>query len=346
MRVSLVNVQIPFVRGRAERLADSLAARIVARGHEVDLVRLPFKWSPPQAIADHMLACRLLNVNCGQADLTIALRFPAYLVPAKNKRLWLLHQFRPAYELWGTETSGMPDTVENRSLREMILQADNEHLREAQSIYTKSRTVAERLKQFNGIDATSVLYPPLDRPELFGLGEYGDYFFCPAPMTDANRQHVAVEAMSHVRSPIKLVLAGRPDSEDYGLRIDRSIATHGLKDKVIRLGSISEEEKAQWMNGALAAIDLSKDEDSDGDAMLEAFHAHKAVLSFTDSGEMSELIHNDNGRLTEPTSESLAAAMEELGANRSLARDLGNAAHRTLKQHRINWNDTLDTLLG
>ncbi len=347
MRVSIVNVQAPFVRGGAEYLADSLAARIVARGHQVDLVRLPFKWYPPQAIADHMLACRLMNVNCAQADLTIAFKFPAYLAPGVNKRLWLLHQFRQVYELWGTEMSGMPDTAANRSLREMIIQADNEHLREAQAIYTNSHIVAGRLKQFNGIEATDVLYPPLDRPELFGLGEYGDYFFYPSRMTAAKRQHIAIEAMCHVRSPFKLVLAGRPDSEEYGLTLDRLIAKHRLEDRVVRLGWISEEEKARWMNGALAAVYLPFDEDSYGYVTLEAFHAHKAVLSFTDSGGVNELVvHNCNGRLLDPTPTSLAAAMEDLWSNRSLARDMGNAAHQTLKHHRIDWDHILDTLLG
>ena len=347
MKVSIVNVQSPFVRGRAESLADSLAARIAARGHEVDLVRLPFKPSPPQAIADHMLACRLMNVNCAQADLTIALKFPAYLVPAVNKRLWLLHQFRQVYELWGTAKSGMPDTAETRSLRAMIVQADNEHLREVRAIYAKSNAVAGRLKQYNGIDATNVLYPPLDRPELYGLGEYGDYFFSPNRITAAKRQHIAVEAMCHVRSPFKLVLAGWPDCEEYGRELDRLIAKHGLEDKVIRLGEISEEDKARWMNGALAAVNIPMDEDSYGYVTLEAFHAHKAVLSFTDSGVVNELVvHNENGRLLEPTPASLAAAMEDLWSNRSLARDMGNAANQTLKHHRIDWNFTLDNLLA
>ena len=191
----------------------------------------------------------------------------------------------------------MPDTSENRSLREMIIQTDNEHLREAQAIYTNSNIVAGRLKKYNGIDATNVLYPPLDRPELFGLGEYGDYFFYPSRMTAAKRQHIAIEAMSHVRSPFKLVLAGRPDCDDYGRELDRLIAKHGLEDKVVRLGWISEEDKARWMNGALAAVYIPFDEDSYGYVTLEAFHAHKAVLSFTDAGGVDELVvHNRNGQ--------------------------------------------------
>ena len=80
---------------------------------------------------------------------------------------------------------------------------------------------------------------------------------------------------------------------------------------------------------------------------LVAFHAHKAVLSFTDAGGVDELVvHNRNGRLLDPTPQSLAAAMEDLWSNRSLARDMGNAAHQTLKNHRIDWDYILDTLLG
>ena len=79
MKIAVVSNQAPFVYGGAEYLADTLAARLRGRGHRVDIVRLPFKWYPPQAILEHMLAVRLLNVAAGGPDLVIALKFPAYL---------------------------------------------------------------------------------------------------------------------------------------------------------------------------------------------------------------------------------------------------------------------------
>ena len=42
----------------------------------------------------------LTEVMGTPVDLMIGLRFPAYLIPHPNKVLWILHQFRTAYELW------------------------------------------------------------------------------------------------------------------------------------------------------------------------------------------------------------------------------------------------------
>jgi len=57
--------------------------------------------------------------------LVIALKFPSYLAPCGNKRVWLLHQFRQAYDLWGTALSGIADAPEGRGLRDLIVRADN-----------------------------------------------------------------------------------------------------------------------------------------------------------------------------------------------------------------------------
>src|SRR5436309_659034 len=83
MRVAVLNTQVPFVRGGAEQLADGLVAALRRAGHEVEYVRLPFRWYPDERILDHMLAARLLRLP--DADLVIGLKFPAYHVPHPNK---------------------------------------------------------------------------------------------------------------------------------------------------------------------------------------------------------------------------------------------------------------------
>jgi glycosyltransferase involved in cell wall biosynthesis len=345
MKIAIVNTQAPFVRGGAEYLADSLAGKLLARGHAVDQIKIPFKWYPPSAVADHMMACRLLQVRSGDPDLVIGLKFPSYLVPFPNKKLWLLHQFRQAYELWGTPYAGMADTPENRRIRDMIHAADNTYLRQVKKLFTNSKMVAGRLKRFNAIDADEVLYPPLDRPELFGPGDAGDYFFYPSRLNEAKRQHVAVEAMRHVRSPFRLVLAGKPDSDAYGVELHSMVEKWHLGDRVQFLGWVSEEEKAQWMRGALAAIYLPYDEDSYGYVTLEAFHSHKPLLTFEDSGGTNELVvDGSNGRILPPTPEALAEAMEGFWAKRRRAGEMGRAAFETLGRHRIAWDHILDKL--
>ena len=328
-------------------MAEGLATRLRGRGHQVAIVRLPFKWYPHEVIPEQMLAFRLIDIGAGDPDLVIALKFPAYLVPFPNKKVWLLHQFRQAYELWGTPYAGMPDQPETRRIRDMIVRADGASLRGAKRLFTLSRTVADRLRRFNGIEAEGVLHHPLDRPELFGPGEAGDYFFYPSRLNDIKRQHIAVEAMRHVRSPFRLVLAGRPDTEAYGEELRRRVEQWGLQDKVQLLGWVGEEDKARWMAGAFAALYLPHDEDSYGYVTLEAFHSHKPVLTFTDSGGTHELVEGGvNGLILEPTPEALARGMEALWSRRTRAAEMGRAGGETLVKMRIHWDTVLDRLAG
>jgi glycosyltransferase involved in cell wall biosynthesis len=346
MKVTIATVQAPFVRGGAEYLADSLANRLRRRGHLSEIVAIPFKWYPPQAVLDHMLACRLLRVGSNEPDVVVALKFPAYLTPFPNKKVWLLHQFRQVYELWGTPLSGMPDTPEMRSLRDVVRAADTHYLRQARRIFTNSKIVAGRLRRFNGVEADEVLYPPLEYPELFRPGPSEGYFFYPSRLNAAKRQHVAIEALRHTRTPIRLVLAGKPDQEAYGHELHRLVEQAGLQDRVTFLGWVSEEEKARWMSRALAAVYLPYDEDSYGYVTLEAFQAHKPVLTFTDCGGVHEVVEDGvNGLVVPPTPEALAEAMERLAGDPARARDLGEEAFATLGRHHIDWDYVLDRLL-
>ena len=47
-------------------------------------------------------------------DLVVATKFPSYLVRHPEKRVWLVHQFRQAYELDGTELGQFADSREDR----------------------------------------------------------------------------------------------------------------------------------------------------------------------------------------------------------------------------------------
>jgi glycosyltransferase involved in cell wall biosynthesis len=345
MKITILNTQNLFVRGGAEYLADSLAGRLRGRGHRVAQVRVPFRWTPPAAVTDHILACQLLDLGAGDPDLVIALKFPAYLAPFPNKKLWLLHQYRQAYELWGTPFSDLPDTPTGRGLRDLVRRADRACLGRAKAVYTNSKIVARRLKVNTGLDADDVLYPPLDRPELFQPGESGAYFFYPSRMNAIKRQHVAIEAMRHVRSNFRLVLAGKPDGLEYGARLAELIERYNLTHKVRLLGWVTEEEKARWMAGACGALYLPFDEDSYGYVTLEAFHCHKPVLTFSDSGGTDELIEDGrNGLILEPTPEALAAGMEAVFADANRARAMGAEAGETLVRYRINWDQILDRL--
>ena len=149
MKVAVLNTSVPFLRGGAEHLADSLVRELLRRDHDVEHVKIPLRWSSPEAIAESMFAAASMRLP--EADRVIALKFPAYLVPHRSKVVWLLHQFRQVYELWGTPYQDLPDTPESNALRRAIMDADNRAFGEAKAIWCNSSVTAQRLKRFNNM---------------------------------------------------------------------------------------------------------------------------------------------------------------------------------------------------
>jgi glycosyltransferase involved in cell wall biosynthesis len=343
VRVAILTNQAPFVYGGAELIAEWLHAELLKREHEAIVVRIPFRWSPPEKVLDHILAARLIHLE--EADRVIAMKFPAYFVPHHSKVLWLLHQFRQAYDFWATPHAEIPDTPSGRRIRDAIVAADNTFLPEAERIYTNSTVTADRLRRFNGLES-EVLYPPLSDPD-FRVDGYGDYIFAPSRLSAIKRQALLVEAMAHVRSPVRLVVAGPPDEPMQLERLQRLVAERDLGARVELLGSwISEERKRELFAGALACAYIPYDEDSYGYVTLESFHARKPVVTCTDSGGTLELVENAvNGAVVEPDPEALARAFDELMEDKARAQRLGEAAFARLAELEISWDTVVERLL-
>jgi glycosyltransferase involved in cell wall biosynthesis len=344
MRVAIVTNQSPFVHGGAELLAGWLGKELEKRDHEAIVVRIPFNWNPPERILDHILAARLMRVDA--ADRVIAMKFPAYVIPHHSKVLWLLHQFRQAYDLWDTQHAELPDTPSGRRVRDAVTTADNNYLIEAERIYTNSEVTSRRLRQFNEL-SSEVLHPPLFQPDGFRCDSYGDYIFAPSRLSAIKRQALLVEAMAHVSSPVRLVIAGPPDEPAQLQRLERLIAEHELGERVELLGSwISEEHKRELFASALASAYVPYDEDSYGYVTLESFHARKPVITCTDSGGTLELVTDGiTGAVVDPSPEALASAFDELMEDKRRAERLGEAAFATLADLEISWDKVVERLL-
>ena len=63
MRIAVCAPQVPFVRGGAEIMADTLVAELRARDHEAELVTIPFKWYPGTRVLDQAFLWRLLDLT-------------------------------------------------------------------------------------------------------------------------------------------------------------------------------------------------------------------------------------------------------------------------------------------
>ena len=343
MKLAIVNNQAPYIRGGAEQLAEWLADALRERGHEAEIVRIPFAWREPDEVLSSMLAARLIRVP--NVDRVIGLKFPAYYVPHEDKVLWLLHQFRQAHELWGTPHSGLRQDRAGRRVRDAVRIADSEYLTEARRIYTNSAVVGERLSRSTGL-ASEVLFPPLRDPESYYCDGYEPFVFYPSRLSAFKRQHLAVEAMAWVPGGVRLIVAGAADTAEEEARLRDIVRRRSLEDRVeLRVGWMDEQEKRDLMARACAVLYLPYDEDSYGYVSLEAIHSGKPVITCSDSGGTDAVvIDGKTGWVTDPDPASIARAIAEAAGDVEEARRRGEAAQEHLRTLRLDWDHVVECL--
>lgn len=347
MRIIIATVQIPFVSGGAESHAEGLKAALIAEGHEVSIVTVPYNPAVPEQIPDQMLACRLMDlteIHGTRVDRLIALKFPAYLIPHPHKVVWVLHQHRAAYDLWDYPFEDLSATPRGVMVREAIRRAD-QLLGEAAAVYANSKNVANRLAHFCGIAAAPLYHPPPNAESFYCARETEDYFFFPSRLSASKRQSLVVEALALTKQKMKVRFAGVPDSAEYGKRLKALAEKLGVDERVEWLGFIPEEEKREHYAKAVAVIFPPVDEDY-GYITLEAMLSSKAVITCDDSGGPLEFVsHQETGLIAKPTAIALAKALDELWQDRSLAASYGRAGRERYRKIKLAWTDVVWRLL-
>jgi glycosyltransferase involved in cell wall biosynthesis len=344
VRVLVASTYVPFIDGGGRMIVRDLVSALRERDHEVDTIEIPFL-SAWDTMLEQMLAIRLMDV-ADAADVLVAIRTPSYLLRHPNKRLWFIHHHRGAYDLWGTPYQDIPTTPAGIAVREAIIAADDRYLREAQRIFTNSQIVADRLREFNDLQGT-VLYPPLGKPELFVPAPAEDYVFYPCRITGHKRQRLAVEAAAHLTTDARVVIAGAPDGPGQLEPLQELVDRHGLQNRVELIARwISEEEKAELIARSVGVLYIPFLEDSYGYVTLEAFQAHKPVITCSDSGGTLEIVRDGvNGLIAEPEAASLASAIDRLRTDPAAAANMGERARETLALKDISWDTVVSSLL-
>ncbi|RRR69225.1 MAG: glycosyltransferase family 1 protein [Candidatus Viridilinea halotolerans] len=342
-RIVICTAQVPFVRGGAEYLVEGLRDALRARGHLVDVVALPFQWSPLERIAESALSWRLLDLsqtNGMPVDLVIATKFPSYLVRHAHKVVWLVHQHRQAYDWYGTPLSDFVNIPEHRQVREAIFRMDRRGLGECRARFTISRNVSERLRRFNGLDSTP-LYPPSRYANQLYAGSYGDYIFSSARLDRAKRLDLLLHAVAQMGQPAQLLLAGTGPER---VNLERLAAELGLGTRVRFLGFVNDQELLELYAGARAVYYAPVDEDY-GFATVEAFGAARPVVTTHDAGGVLEfVVDGSNGLVCPPEAAALAQALDRLASDAALAERMGRAGQPLAAA--IGWERVVDGLLG
>ena len=346
MRILVTTAQVPFVRGGAEIHAESLVKALRSADHQVEIVSIPFKWYPSERILDIMLSCCLLDIsesNGKKIDLVIPLKFPAYIIPHPHKVLWILHQYRDAYDLWGSKFCALSQSANGFQIREAIINADNQVFSECKAIYANSQNVSRRIAKFNNFDSTPLYHPP-QNPELFHCQKEQNYFFFPSRLTQIKRQELVLQALTATSNPVKVIFAGESDDKTYDKYLIDLAKQLKISKRAIFLGRISEEEKIKYYAEATAVIYPPFDEDY-GYVTLEGMLASKPVITCTDSGGPLEFVlHQETGMVTEPTSSSLASAMDKIWENRTWASTLGKTGNAYYHSLNITWSNVIAKL--
>jgi glycosyltransferase involved in cell wall biosynthesis len=346
--VLITTVQVPFVRGGAERHAEGLQNALLAAGHEAEIVAIPFNAAPAERIPEQILACRLLDITraCGQAvDRVVGLKFPAYLIPHPAKVVWILHQHRQAYELWEGPYSDLHLCPDGHLVRDAIYQADARLAAEARAIFTNSNTVAGRLERYNGIKSTPLYHPP-PNAETFYTAPAKDYLYYPSRLTHVKRQELVLRALACTRHPVRLWFAGKADAPAYADELKALAQKLGVDDRVRWLGEISEEEKRRGYAQARAVVYPPCEEDL-GYVTLEAMLSSKPVITCADSGGPLEFVrHESCGLVAKPNPEALAEALDRVWADPGQAAEWGRNGRRRYQELNISWPEVVRRLLA
>jgi glycosyltransferase involved in cell wall biosynthesis len=255
-----------------------------------------------------------------------------------NKVTWLVHQFRQAYDWFGTPLSDFTNSPEDVRTRRLIMQMDRKTLQESRKIFTISRNVADRLQRFNGLEGTP-LYPPIRSSLELEPGPHGDYILSLGRLDAAKRLDLFLNALA-LCPGVRAVIAGTgPDVE----ALQRQASKLGMSDRIEFTGFVSDHQASYLYQNARAVYYAPVDEDY-GYGAVEALQAARPVITTDDAGGVLEFVEDGvTGLVTSPDANAVARSIGHLMSNLDEAARLGEAGRERVRD--ITWDRTVSALL-
>jgi len=341
MRIAVCRPQVPFSYGGAEIFTDMLVEELRERGHEAEIVSVPFKWYPGTRVLTQAFTWRLLDLTESDGrpiDMVVATKFPSYVVRHPEKRVWLVHQFRQAYELDRTALGQFGESPEDRAVRRKVQELDRVALGEASRLFATSGNVAGRLERSTGLVA-EVLAHPAQALDYHDEG-HGDFILSVNRLDRAKRVDMLIEAAA-LQPSLEVVVVGEgPDAERL-----RSLARErGVDGRVRFVGRVDRDELAHLYATCFASFYAPVDEDF-GLGPYESFLSGKPVITATDAGGPLDVVHDGStGRVVAPEPTAVAAAAVWLRDHRDEAVAYGRAGQAIAAE--VTWDRAIGRLLS
>ena len=341
MRIAVCRPQVPFARGGAEIFTDTLVDELRARDHEAEIVSVPFKWYPGARVLTQAFLWRLLDLTESDGkpiDLVVATKFPSYVVRHPEKRVWLVHQFRQAYDLDRTELGQFGESAPERALRRQVQELDRVALGEATRVFATSKNVAGRLERSTGLLAEVLPHPAQELP--YHDDGPGDFVLSVNRLDRAKRVDMLLGAVAAEPS-LRVVIVG--DGPDRG-RLEQLAHSGGLDGRVRFAGRVSAGELADLYATCYATFYAPVDEDF-GLSPYESFLSGKPVITTTDAGGPLEVVHDGStGVVVDPEPAAVARAAAWLRDNPEQAQAYGRAGKAIAGE--VTWDRAIARLLS
>ena len=346
MRIVLATVQVPFVRGGAEALVRGLKVRLAREGHQVEVVSMPFMFGPAKRVRHSAALWAGQNFESFdglQVDRVICVKFPCYLARHPDKVLWLAHQHRSIYDLWGSGREKTAyESLEDWELRWKLRQLDHWAIGECKRRFTISKTVSARLLHHSGLFAEPLYHPP-PRADRFYSRPPENFVLAPSRLQDHKRHRLLLEALAQVEAPVGALVVGdgplRTELEELAERLE-------VDQRVRFTGRLSNAELQEAYARCLAVFFAPRHEDY-GYISLEAMLSAKPVLTCLDSGGPTELVvDGETGAVVEADPEALAAVLDDWAARPATAENLGKAGRQRYFELNISWERVVRDLIG
>ena len=176
-------------------------------------------------------------------DVVVATKFPSYVVRHREKRVWLVHQFRQAYELDATALGQFGPSPEERALRRQVQELDRLALREATRLFATSANVAGRLERSTGFVAEVLPHPPQALPYRWAASH--GFVLSASRLDRAKRIDLLLEAAALDTSVEVVIASDGPDRD----RLEGS-RTRGLNGRVRFEGRVTRSGSPSCMRRA------------------------------------------------------------------------------------------------